>query len=283
MVNTLQEALAWAEEKQVAIGHFNVSDSVQFEAVVEAARELGVPVMIGVSEGERKWIGVSEVVALVRAEREKGLPIFLNADHTRSIDGIKEALAAGFDEVLFDGSSLSLQENITATKEVVALAQAENRGVLVEGELGYIGTASEVRLDVPKDLKMTDPEEARQFVKATGIDLLAPAVGNIHGMLRDGTDPALDIERIAAIAEAVSRPLVLHGASGNSEEDVRKAIADGVRIVHINTEIRAAYREGMEEGLAGHPDEVAPYKYMAEAKEAVKTVVLAKLRLFNHL
>jgi fructose-bisphosphate aldolase class II len=282
-MQTLREALERAKEKGVSIGHFNISDSIQFEAIVESARELNVPVMIGVSEGERKWIGVTEIAALVRTEREKGLPIFLNADHTRSLEGIGEALAAGFDEVLFDGSALSFEENVATTKEVVVMAHGRSTPAVVEGELGYIGTSSEVREGIPENLQMTDPDEAARFVHETGIDLLAPAVGNIHGMMKDGTDPALDIARIRAIAQAVSVPLVLHGASGNTDEEIWQAIEAGVRIVHINTEIRAAYREGIETGLAKQPNEVAPYKFMADAKEAVKEVVVAKLRLFNHL
>lgn len=279
----MKDALTWAEEKKVAIGHFNISDSVQFEAIIEAAQELSVPVMIGVSEGERIWIGVAEVAALVAVERAKGTHVFLNADHTHSIEAVREALLAGFDEVLFDGSKLSLEENSKHTKEVVALGHERNPYAVIEGELGYIGSSSEVREGIPVDLQMTDPDEAAQFVAETGVDLLAPAVGNIHGMMKDGTDPALDIPRIRAIKDAVSIPLVLHGASGNSDQDIIDAIAAGVRIVHINTEIRAAYREGIETGLEAHPDEVAPYKFMAEGKQAVKEKVLEKLRLFNRL
>ena len=280
---TLHEALAGAGEKKVAIGHFNVSDSIQFEAIVEAVTELGVPVMVGVSEGERKWFGVAEIAALVSAKRAKGLPVFLNADHTRSFEGITEALGAGFDEVLFDGSALAIEENIAMAKRVVAAARVRAVPGIVEGELGYIGTASEVREGIPENIQKTTLEDAARFVQETSIDLLAPAVGNIHGMMKDGTDPALDIDLIRAIAAAVPVPLVLHGASGNTDSEVWAAIEAGIRVVHINTEIRAAYRKGIESGLAAHPDEVAPYKYLAEGKEELKRVVIAKLKLFNHL
>ena len=282
-MQTLRETLASAKERGIALGHFNVSDSVQFEAVIEAAEELGVPVIVGVSEGERKWIGAEEIASLVRVEREKGRVVFLNADHTHDEAGIEEALAAGFDQVLFDGSGLALEENITATKKIAARAHGSGRDVLVEGELGYIGLSSEVREGIPENLTMTDPADAARFVSETGVDLLAPAVGNIHGMRKDGTDPALDIDRITAIAESVPVSIVLHGASGNSDQDIRRAIEAGVSVVHINTELRAAYRDGIEEGLEKHSEDVAPYKFMAEGKEAVKEVALAKLRLFNNL
>lgn len=279
-MQTLAEALAWAAEQQVAIGHFNVSDSTQFHAIVDAATELAVPVIIGVSEGERGWIGTHAVAALVQSARADEKPVFLNADHTHDLSGIKEAVDAGFDEVLFDGSKLSLEENIAATKE--AVAYAHEHGVLVEGELGYIGASSAVYDEAPEGIQKTDPEEARQFVTETGIDLFAPAVGNLHGMLKSG-NPNLDTDLIARVSEAAQVPQVLHGASGNSDADIQAAIAAGFRIVHINTEIRVAYRQGIEQGLKEKPDEVAPYKYMAQGHEGVRQVVLEKLRVFNRL
>ena len=131
-------------------------------------------------------------------------------------------------------------------------------------------------------LDKTDPEVALRFVSETGVDMLAPSVGNIHGMLKDMPDPRLDIERIAAISQKVQIPLVLHGASGNSDEDIAAAIAAGVAVVHINTEIRVAYRRGIEKGLS-ETREVAPYSYLSYGAGALKEVVTAKLRLFGKL
>ncbi|MEK7608079.1 MAG: class II fructose-bisphosphate aldolase, partial [Patescibacteria group bacterium] len=155
-----------------------------------------------------------------------------------------------------------------------------------EGELGYIGSSSEVRDALPEGAAinpedLTKPEDAARFVKETGVDLLAPAVGNIHGMFSNATDPALDIPRVQAVAEAVGIPLVLHGASGNSEADVAAAIAAGVSIVHINTEIRLAWKRGVEEGLKTMSNEVAPYKLLAPAYEGVREVVVKHLKLFS--
>lgn len=275
-----------ARARKVAVGHFNVSDSNQFNAIVAAASELGVPVIIGVAEGEQKFFGVHEIAALVHAVREKrGLPVYLNADHTRTIEGIKAAVDAGFDAVLFDGAKEAIETNIELTKEAVAYAKAAGREVLVEGELGYIGSSSQVHADIPEGagLDMTTPELAARFIQETGIDLLAPSVGNIHGLLKNRAKPALDLPRIEAIGKAVGIPMVLHGASGETDADVKGAIQRGMGIVHVNTEIRVAYKEGMAKGLTENPDEVAPYKYLLPAVDAVKQVVLKKLRVFNGL
>ena len=272
--------------RKVAVGHFNVSDSNQFNAIIAAAAELGVPVIIGVAEGEQKFFGVHEISALVHAVREKkGVQVYLNADHTRTIEGIKAAVDAGFDAVLFDGAKEAIEKNIELTKEAVAYAKATGREVLVEGELGYIGSSSQVHADIPEGagFDMTTPELAARFIQETGIDLLAPSVGNIHGLLKNRAKPALDLPRIEAIGGAIGIPMVLHGASGETDSDVRGAIERGMGIVHVNTEIRVAYKDAIAQGLAENPDEVAPYKYLAPAMDAVKAVVLKKLKVFNGL
>lgn len=282
-MRTLREVIEDARGRKVAVGHFNISDSTQLNAIAEAARELGVPVMIGASEGERKFIGVHQAAALVKALRDQGQEIYMNADHTKSIEGIKEAIDAGYDEVLFDGSELPLEENIAKAKEAVAYARASGRDVLVEGELGYIGRSSALLDKIPEGagLDKTDPEVAKRFVMESGVDMLAPSVGNIHGMLKNAPEPRLDIERIGGISTATNIPLVLHGGSGNSEEDFRAAIKNGMAVVHINTEIRVAYRKGIEAGLAAS-DDVAPYKYLAVGASQLKEVVKAKLQLFTN-
>jgi len=282
-MRTLREVITDARGRHVAIGHFNFSDSTQLNAIAAAARELGVPVMVGVSEGERDFVGVRQAAGLVQALRAGGQEIYLNADHTKSIERVQEAIDAGFDEVLFDGSELPLEENIAKGKDAVARAKASGRDVLVEGELGYIGRSSALLDAIPEGagLDKTDPEVAKRFITETGIDLLAPSVGNIHGMLKNAPEPRLDIERIGNISTAANIPLVLHGGSGNSEEDFRAAIKNGVAVVHINTEIRVAYRKGIKAGLAAG-DDVAPYKYLSVGAKQMQEVVKAKLQLFTN-
>lgn len=290
---TLREALALARKRSVALGHFNISDLAALKAIIAAAKELNVPVMIGVSEGEREFIGIPETAVLVRTMREEmNHPIYLNADHTHSLEKATLAARAGFDEIIFDASKLPLEENIQQTKAAVLAIRAINPEIVIEGEIGYIGSSSEVMEKVPEGAALTEdmlttPEEAVRFVAETGVDVLAPAVGNMHGLLasmvRGETHKELNIERIKALAAAVNIPMTLHGGSGTADEGFVAAVKAGMTIVHVNTEIRLAWRRGLEAALAADPKEVAPYKLLPGAVEAVQKIVLARLRLFNGL
>lgn len=285
---TLREYIADAAEHKRAIGHFNFSNLETLRAIAEAARALGVPVIAGLSEGERGFVGLRQAAALVASFRAERIPLFLNADHSYSFDAVKEAIDAGFDAVIFDGAESSLEENIQTTKACVAYAHASGRDIVVEGELGFIGKSSQVHQKIPEGVKispeyLTTPADAERFVRETGVDLFAPAVGNMHGMLEGGVDPALDIARIGAIARAAGVPLVLHGGSGNSSADIRAAIVAGVAVVHISTELRLAYRTGLIRGLEENSDELAPYKYLKAPLRAVQKVVEEKITIFKNL
>ncbi len=288
-MQTLRELVADAEARNVAIGHFNISDSEGLWAVFNAARNLNLPVIIGVSEGERSFIGVRQVAALVLSLREEyDYPIFLNADHTYSFDKVKEAIDAGYDAVIFDGVQLSFEENIAATKACVEYARRTRPEALVEAEIGFIGTSSKMLDAIPEGVSisaehLTKPEEIKRFVKETGIDLVAPAVGNLHGMLKSGKEPALNIPLIAELREAAGVPMVLHGGSGTSDDDFKRAIAAGMAIVHINTEVRLAYRKALQMFLQENPDEIAPYKFMKSSVQEMQKVVNARLKLFNSI
>ena len=286
-MHSLRDLLQQAQVKGAAIGHFNISDLVLLKATFAAAQDLHVPVLVGVSEGEREFMGVRQVAALVRTIREEfDYPIFLNADHTHSLAKAVEAAKAGFDSIVFDLSALPFDENVRQTKQGVEALKAINPAILVEGEIGDIGTGSEIHEAAPDLSKgLSTPQEAKQFVESTGVDILAPAVGNMHGMLKSmvegETRKHLDIPRIAAIKQAVGAFLTLHGGSGTDDGDLRKALAAGINIVHINTELRVAWRHGLEQGLAKHPEEVAPYKILPYAVDTVKEVVTSRLKLFN--
>jgi fructose-bisphosphate aldolase, class II len=283
----LRDALVDADRRRIAVGHFNISDLAALKGVVAAAAALRLPVLVGVSEGERDFVGVREVAALIRTIRaEHPYPIFLNADHTHSLSRAEEAARAGFDEIIFDGSALSFDENVRETKRAVEAIRAIDSSIVIEGEIGYIGTSSAVLTEIPKGMgSLTTPAEAKAFVQATGIDVLAPAVGNMHGMLasmvRGDARKRLDIERIKAIKDETGVPLTLHGGSGTDDEDFRRAIKAGMTIVHINTELRLAWRRSIERALAQHPDEVAPYKILPDAVKAVQEVAAGRLRLFS--
>jgi fructose-bisphosphate aldolase, class II len=287
-MQTLRNALEQSAKDGAAIGHFNVADLVLLKAVVAAARDLEVPVVVGASEGEREFFGVRQIAALVRSLREEYdyYPIFLNADHTHSLAHALDVAKAGFDSVVFDLSALPFDQNVRQTKEAVEALKAINPAILVEGEIGDIGTGSEIHETAPDLSKgLTSPAQAKEFVESTRIDILAPAVGNMHGMLKSmvqgQTRKRLDIDRIAEIKRAVQIPITLHGGSGTDDEDLRKAIGAGINIVHINTELRVAWRRGLEEGLRKEPDEAVPYKILPFAVQSVEEVARSRLTLFN--
>jgi len=285
---TLREAIELSDKKGIAIGHFNFSNLETLHAIFQAAKEFEAPIIAGLSEGERKFVGVSEAAALVHKIREEhNFPIFLNADHSYSFESVKEAVDAGFDSVIFDGAKLPLEENIEMTSKCVQYVKNCGRDVIVEGELGYIGTSSTLLEKIPEGVKidsesLTKVEDAKKFVLQSGVDLFAPAVGNIHGMLAHEKEPDLDIERIKKIRQAVKIPLVLHGASGNSDDDLRQAIEAGVRIVHINTELRLEWKKDLAKALEEHDKEVAPYKILEPVVEELRDFIKSKLKIFNN-
>lgn len=286
-MKTLREYIADARERKTAIGHFNISDLTGLKGIFESAKELDLPVIIGLSEGECEAVGTKNAADLVRNLREQyDYPIFINADHTHSLEKIQEAVNAGFDAVLFDAGKLPLEENIIQTKQVVDWVRSVRPEVLVEAELGYLGTSSTILKEIPEGAAikledLTTPEDAKRFVRETGVDLLAPAVGNIHGMFKDTPNPNLFIDRIAELRDAVGIPMVLHGGSGIRNEDFVAAIQNGIAIVHINTEIRLAWRRGVEKALREKPEEVTPYKLLLDSIEEIKKVVAERLKLFN--
>lgn len=285
-MKSLRSYIVEAKREKKAVGHFNFSNVEGLWAIAHAAKEVGVPVIVGVSEGEQDAVGLNQAVALVKAIRsDLNIPIFLNADHHYSVESVKRAIDAGFDSVIFDGAKLSLEENIAQSKECVSYARACGRDVLVEVELGYIGQSSKVLDGVPEGVSLdtlTTPEDAVRLMKETGADMLAPAVGNIHGMFKGGIDPRLDIARIKKISEVTNAPLVLHGGSGN-DADFDAAIDSGMCVVHVNTELRKAYTEGVKSYMDEHPEDVAPYKYGEAGKEAMQRVVEEKLRVFSRI
>lgn len=283
-IPTLRETIAAAEAQGKAVAHFNISDSVGFWGVVKGAQAAGEPVIIGVSEGERDFIGIAQVAAMVKSFRDTtGYPVYLNADHSYSFERVKECIDAGFDSVIFDGAKLPFEENSKIAKQCVEYAKSVNPEIIVEAELGYIGTSSKVLDAIPEGVSLenlTTGEEAKRYVDETGVSLFAPSVGNIHGMMRNVPEPRLNIERIKEIREACGVPLVLHGGSGTSDEDFVAAIKAGVAVVHINTEIRVAYRNAIEAYLKANPDEIAPYKFAKTSVEAIAGVVEKRIKLF---
>lgn len=285
-MKTLREYIQEAEEKGVAIGHFNISNLEALHGIYNAAKKLDVPVVIGVSEGEEAFVGLEEIVALVQAIRERdNFPIFLNADHHASFKSVKACIDAGFDAVIIDAAKLPYAENVAVTKQCVEYAHEvmknTGRDILVEGELGYIGSGSNIKDNIPEGAGvLTKPEEAKRFVDDTGIDLLAPSVGSIHGLIKSGK-PHINAELVKEIRKVTEVPLVLHGGSGLRDEDFTNAISAGIAIVHINSEIRLAFKEAVEKSIDINPTEITPAKILQPAVDAIEQVVEARLKLFN--
>jgi len=273
-----------AQIGRYAVGQFNVSTDEQITAIIEAAKNLNSPVIIGTSEGERDFIGVEQIVALVDSwQKESGLPIILNADHCKTFESTKQVIDAGYSSVHFDGSELPFDRNVEISRRIVEYAKSVNPNIIVEGELGYLPGGSDIHGEVKINVKdLTVPEEARDFVQKTKVDSLAIAIGNIHGMKADAADPHLYLDRLEDIKRAVPNVfLVLHGGSGTPENDIREAIKLGVIKININTEIRLAYKEALKKFLEENLDELKTYKILSPAMEAVKKVVENKIKLFG--
>lgn len=295
-MKSLREYIKEAEQHNVAIGHFNFGTMTMLRGILKAAQEASqemnhpfsggkIPVVVGVSEGDRDIFGEVEAVTLIKMMQEVyDYPIFIDADHTHgvdSLDGVFRVIDLGYDMVIYDGIAEGYETNLEKTKQVVAYKNENHPECIIEAELGFVGSGSDLKDAIPDGIgpeAMTKPEEAKIFVETTGVDALAPSVGNVHGMVKSG-NPALDHDRIAAVAAAAGVPLVLHGGSGISDEDFIKAIKSGIRMIHISTEIRKAYRETMEQQFAKDPS-VSPTHYLPACEDAVKKLVKERIRLF---
>jgi fructose-bisphosphate aldolase class II len=282
-MQTLKEVISEYKKAGKALGHFNFSDSNQLQAIAAAAKETGLPVVVGLSEGEREFFSIPQARALVDFYNEQGIEMYLNADHTYSVEKVQQAIVDGVDSVVVDGAKLPFEENSHLLSTCVKYARASGREVLIEGELGYIGTSSNVMESLPEgaaitEEMMTKPEELRRLVEETGIDLVAPAVGNIHGIVLHG-QPQLSIARIAALNMAAGIPLVLHGGSGSPDEEFKQAVQAGIAMIHINTDLRVLYHDSLKKTLE-EGKETTPYKFLTPSVEEMKSYVIQKMHLF---
>lgn len=277
-----------AQQEKFAIGAFNAASIETLKAIVGAAKKLNSPVMIEASQGEVEFFGVTELVATVRAmEQDFQVPIILNLDHAPDYDSCKKALDAGFDYLHLDGSKLPYEQNVEQTKRLVDEAHAKD--VLVEGEIDNINakgaSSADHRgqsIDIVRDEGLyTNPEKAAEFVQATGVDTFASFVGNVHGLYSEPKNLKLDLlERISEVLPG--KFLSLHGGSGIPESDVKNAINLGIVKVNVNSELRVSFRDKLKE-ILNRPDEneVAVYKFMPEAIEAMQKVVEEKIEVFG--
>lgn len=271
---TSEKMLLDAQKGGYAVGAFNVENMEMVKAVLAAAEELKAPVMLQTTPSTIKYGTVETYAAIVRAEAEKvSVPVCLHLDHGSSFDLAVKAMKAGYTSVMIDGSHEDFENNIAVTKRVVDVAKAF--GIPVEAELGKVG-GKEDDLEAEADTN-TDPMEAKEFVERTGVSSLAVAIGTAHGFYV-GT-PVLDKPRVSAIKEVVPVPLVLHGASGLSEEDVRECVERGMCKVNFATELRAVYTDAVKKLLEEKPETFDPKKLGTVGMEAVKEQVMIRMKM----
>lgn len=271
---TSEKMLLDAQKGGYAVGAFNVENMEMVKAVLAAAEELKAPVMLQTTPGTIKYGTVETYAAIVKAEAEKvSVPVCLHLDHGNSFELAVQAMKAGYTSVMIDGSHEDFENNIAITKKVVDVAKAI--GIPVEAELGKVG-GKEDDLEADADTN-TDPQEAKEFAERTGVSSLAVAIGTAHGFYV-GT-PVLDKPRVSAIKELVSVPLVLHGASGLSEEDVRECVERGMCKVNFATELRAAYTDAVKKLLEEKPETYDPKKLGNVGMEAVKEQVKIRMKM----
>jgi len=265
-----------AKAEQKAVVAFNVHNLETIQAVVEGAWEMRAPVIIQTTPGTLKHAGIEYIGAIVKKASELyDIPIALHMDHCPSFDTIVACIRNHYTSVMIDGSHLPYAENVELVSKVVEMAHAI--GIQVEGEIGRIGGVEDDIFVHAAQAAYTVPEEAVKFVQDTGVDTLATAIGAAHGMYHG--EPKLDFERLSAINEVTGVPLVLHGASGVPDESVRKAIRRGIAKVNIATELKNPMAGAIKGVFAENPDENDPRRYMGAAKQAVKEMVIRKIKL----
>ena len=273
-----RELLLDAQRHGYAVGAFNVENMEMVQAVVAAAVAEGVPVMLQTTPSTLRYADTALFAAMVRAVAEKAaVPVAIHLDHGDSFELCERAARDGYTSLMIDGSKLPLEENIALARRVADMAAALPGRPCVEAELGKLGgKEDDVEVKEGDDL-YTDPAEAERFVRESGIDTLAVAIGTAHGFYKG--KPKLAFDRLAQIRDAVSVPLVLHGSSGVPDEDVRYAISLGICKVNFATELRVAYTEAVRAALTADAAIYDPKKYGAAARDAVVNLVRHRIQV----
>jgi len=275
---TNNELLSKAEKEGYAVGAFNTNNLEITLSIVEAAVAERAPVILAVSPGAMEYAGVAYLSAIAEVASESAdVPVSLHLDHGTSMEHVEAALDHGFSSVMIDGSKLPFEKNVGLTCQAVELAR--EKGASIEGELGRLVGVEDAVSVSEREASMTDPEQAAEFVRRTGVDALAVAIGNAHGWYKGRPD--LDFERLRVIKSKVSTFLVLHGASGIPDDMIREAGSIGVDKINIDTEVRNAFRQAVAGFVSSNPEVIDPRKILMPAREAMREVVARKMRLFG--
>lgn len=280
MYTTLRELTDKAEKLNMAIGAFNMHNLEMLPDMIRGAKEMGAPIIIQTSVDTAKYIGYSVIVAVVKELANQNMvDVALHLDHARDLDAIKDAIAAGYSSIMFDGSNLSFKENILKTKLVVDYAHT--RGVTVEGELGMIG-GTEEGISVSEDDKIyTRPEDALTFVQETNVDALAVAIGTNHGQFKSKTD--VKIPLLKEIHQTVTVPLVVHGGTGVKEADYPELINNGIRKFNVGTELLVNWTQEAKDSFGKTAVNKSLRYNVIPANQKVKEIVKHKIGLFMNL
>ena len=266
MLSKLQDLIQKAQRKKVALGAFNAYNLETVKAVISAAEDLNAPVIVQTTPKAIEYAGLKPLSSIVKnLANDTFVPVVLHLDHGLTIEMVKECLDAGYGSVMVDGSHLPLLENIALTQQAVMLAH--QKGIFAEGELGTL----------TENLKFTNPEEVPEFVRKTGVDLLAVSIGSSHGI---APKEELKLELLGKIKAKTNIPLVLHGASGVSDVDVKGAIQRGIVKINIDTELREVFTKAIRDGIKDRQI-IDPRDYLKKAQEAVKQAVVQKILLFG--
>ncbi len=268
----------WQQVKRnkQAIPSFNFTTADVALSAARIAKKYSYYCLLSTSERELKFTTMEVVVGIIKGLKEQGFPVFLNLDHGKDIDLIKKAIKIGYDCIHFDGSSLPLNENIKLTKEIVALCQPLN--ISVEGEVGKVGGTSTLNSNLANESTLTNANEAVEFVKTTGIDLLACSFGSFHGISYSKTK-TLDLTILEEIKGQVNIPFVLHGGSTINPDKLKKAIEAGVVKINFNTELRLAWSEGLKEYQKQKPEDIVPANELTFADQRVEQVMEEKIKI----
>jgi len=274
----MKQLLDHAEANHYAVGAFNCNNMEIIQAIIQAATIENSPVIVQASQGAIKYAGLQYIVGLTRMAAEAApIPVALHFDHGTSFEQVMQCIAKGFTSVMIDGSKLALEDNIELTNRVLAVARP--CGVTVEAEIGKLsGTEDDIYVS-DKESMYTDPEEALHFVRSTGVDALAVAIGTAHGQYKG--EPKLDLPRLEKIKSLVNIPIVLHGSSGVPSEAIHEAVKRGVSKVNIDTNIREAFMAAVVAELGKNPNELDPRKILGPAREAMVEVIREKIRIFG--
>lgn len=271
---TSKELLLKAQEGGYAVGAFNVENMEMAQAIIVAAEELRAPVMLQTTPSTVRYAGVNLYYANVKTLAERsGVPVVLHLDHGNSFELCAQAFRAGYTSIMIDGSRLPLEENIALTRKVVEMCGTA--GVPVEGEIGRVGGKEDDL--VCENEGYTIPEEAVRFEKETGLSSMAVGVGTAHGVYQ--TTPVLNTELIGILRGLLTVPMVLHGASGLSDEAIRECVRRGICKVNFATELRIAYSSAVKELLKEKPDTFDPKAYGKAGRERVKELVKNRMRV----